>query len=179
MSSAPRQARRLPVVAERETLLRAERQLWSPGGWRANWHRGATVAGVLLALTGALLGFGQVAVPVGLDRGGYRVGNQVLSPAGIDAWAGDGAVVITHQAGATVGASAAIVHGAKVRGLCSMAENGLSEHCLFLVGSRSLTAVDVRQSGGWHRRYDNGTELDIPLVDGRPVPVPFAIGYPL
>jgi hypothetical protein len=179
VSEVPQQARRVPLLVERDTAVHQSDRIWRRGGWQANQHRVAIALGLLAALAGAWLGLSGTGPVVGLDQGGYRVGSEILSPTGASTYAGSGAVVISHASAQTVAGGSAVVRGKAVRGVCAMQDDGLKAHCLFFIGSSSVTCVDTKKGGEWERRYDTGQTARIPLAGGRSVPVPFAIGFPL
>jgi hypothetical protein len=61
-------------------------------------------------------------------------------------------------------------------GACALPRGGGTERCTFHLDGSTVGAADRFTNGGWDRRYDDGATVRIPLQDGRPVPVPFALG---
>lgn len=132
-----------------------------------------TLLGVAAAAAGALLGATPSTVTVGLDAAAYRVADVALPARGGGVYAGpEGAVVIQGP----IAAASTHLRGATALGSCRLAADRRSERCAFVLAGRRLTAEDRLTGGGWDRRYDDGTTARIGLSDGRPVPVPIALG---
>ena len=154
--------------------------------WRRDWStrldsRGRTalaLLGVAAAGTGAYLGAVPPAGTVGLDSGGYHVGGTTYTARGGGVYAGPaGAVVIVQEAGGQTRAGASThLDGAPMLGACALPRDGRTERCTFQLEGSRLGATDRLADGGWDRRYDDGATVRIPLQNGRPVPVPFALG---
>jgi hypothetical protein len=112
-----------------------------------------------------------------MDASGYRVGDVWLPAQGGGVYAGPaGAVVIAQVPEGTRAAGSTRLRGLPMRGACELARDRRSERCTFELGRRTLTAADVLRGGGWDRRYGDGQVVRIGLENGRPVPVPIAIG---
>jgi hypothetical protein len=154
--------------------------------WRRDWNarldsggRAAlALLGVAAAGTGAYLGAVPPTVTVGLDSGGYHVGGTTYPARGGGVYAGPaGAVLIVREADGRMRAGASThLDGAPMLGACTLPSDGGIERCTFKLQGRTLGATDRLTDGGWDRRYDDGAKVRIPLRNGRPVPVPFALG---
>jgi hypothetical protein len=133
----------------------------------------AAVLGLAAAAGGAVLGATPSPVTVGMDAGAYRVGDVTLPARGGGVYAGpEGAVVVDGPAAA----ASTRLRGVPMVGSCRLAADARSERCAFDLGGRRLTALDRLAGGAWERRYDDGTAVRIGLSDGRPAPVPIALG---
>ena len=136
-----------------------------------------TVAGMAAAVAGAALTALPSNASVGLDGGGYQVGDVRLAARGQGVYAGpEAALVLVEEAGAARAGASTHVNGERMVSGCRMPAGGRSEQCWFQIGGRTLSAEDRLQGGGWERRYDDGQRVRIELTSGRPLPVPFPVG---
>ena len=142
---------------------------------RAVWRWLAAVLALGSALAGTVLALTPPQVRVELTASQYRVGAASLPRVGADEYRGDGALVLRPQPdGTVIAAGDAVAGGAHVSGSCLEDADRRAERCVFDVGGRGLGAFDTWSSGAWHRRYDDGTVVDIQAT--APAPVPFAVG---
>lgn len=137
----------------------------------------SAVLGLAAAAAGAVLATVTPPVDVGLDADRYRVGNVILLARGGGVYAGaEGAVVIAGGADGLRASGSTRLHGERMLGSCRLTPDRRSERCSFVLGGRSLTAIDQLDRGGWNRRYQDGQTFRIQLDGGRAVPVPIALG---
>jgi hypothetical protein len=172
-----RNARNLPITVDRRTPAHLRRGVWTPGGWSANWHRLATLAGVTLGLVGGWLALQPATIDAGFTAGGYLLGGAVLAPAGASVYQGRGVLVLAADESGSRAGGSAVINGRKTRGTCYIDAGAGQERCVFLVGSRTTSSVDHLRGGAWHRRYDDGSTITIRLSGGRLAPVPFPLGF--
>jgi hypothetical protein len=136
---------------------------------------GMALAGVGLWLTGA-----PPPVAVSMDAAAYTVGGARLEARSAGVYeSSEGALVVRAQPGETRAAASATFNGAPMTGVCSWAGGAREERCVFKMGDRTLEAVDRRTASGWHRRYQDGREVDVQVRGGGPVPVPVPVPFPV
>jgi hypothetical protein len=136
-----------------------------------------SLGGMLAAAIGALLTAFPITISAGVDESSYRVGEVRLESRGSGVYSGAaGALVLVEDPGGALAGASTHVGGQRMVGNCRMAVDGRSERCWFRLGSRTLTAEDRLQNGGWERLYDDGGRIRIALQGGGPFPVPFAVG---
>jgi hypothetical protein len=162
---------RLPLPLGDRNPIRRYGRLWFVSG-RDRFRALLLAVGVTAAVSGGLLGARTPEVSVTANNEAYSLGTIRLPAQGNGIYSGpQGAVVIQEQ---RAGASTTL-HGLTVLGTCTLDPNGRSESCYFQLGNQALRATDQRTPTGWHRRYQDGQELDIALPNGT-VPVPFPLG---
>lgn len=171
------ETRNLPVTVDRLTPAHLRRRVWTPGGWSANWHRLATLAGLVCALAGAWLALEPPTIAAGFSAGGYRLGGVLLKPDGDSVYRGAGVLVLAAEEAGTRAGGSAVINGRHTRGTCYLDRGAGQERCVFLVGSRTTSSVDRFREGAWYRRYDDGGTIVIRLAGGRIAPVPFPVGF--
>lgn len=133
--------------------------------------------GLAAAAAGAILGTAPTAVSVGLDAGGYRIEDVVLSARGGGVYAGpQGAVIIPDGGDGRRASGSTRMHGQRMVGSCQVSLDRQSETCTFHMGGQTVLAFDGLQHGGWDRRYGDGQVIRIELEGGRPLPVPIPVG---
>ncbi|MHB8507139.1 MAG: hypothetical protein ACYDGR_00630 [Candidatus Dormibacteria bacterium] len=169
--------RRLPITVDRLTPARGLRRPWHAHSLASTWHRFATAAGVMLALLGAWIANQPPLVTAGFSGTSYVIEGARLEASGAGAYGGPAALVVVSDGSGDRAASSALVNGVKVRGLCFHGSGQASERCIFMVGKRSISAVDRRDGSGWLRRYDDGEQVVIHLLGNSTAPVPFLVGY--
>jgi hypothetical protein len=136
-----------------------------------------SLGGMIAAAIGALLTALPTEISAGLDGSTYRVGEVRLDSRGSGVYSGPaGALVLAEDSGGALAGASTHLEGQHMVGNCRIAVGGRSERCWFRLGSRTLTAEDRLQNGGWDRLYDDGGSIRIALTGGRPVPVPFPVG---
>ncbi|HZU18098.1 MAG TPA: hypothetical protein VFD01_16035 [Candidatus Dormibacteraeota bacterium] len=137
----------------------------------------AALAGVTLAVVGAVLASAEPQVEVQRTDHGYRLAGEVLTERGPGVYQGRrGGVLVVARVGVLVVAGAsAELNGRPVTGRCQLVPGG-DETCRFVVDGRPLAARDRRTGYGWHRRYSDGRTVAIHVVGGHDVPVPFPVG---
>jgi hypothetical protein len=134
-------------------------------------------AGMALAGLGLWLSGAPPPVAVSMDAAAYTVGGARLEARSAGVYASSqGALVVRAQAGETRAAASATFNGEPMTGVCSWSSGAPQERCLFRRGGRTLEAVDQRTPAGWHRRYQDGREVDLQVRGGGTVPVPFPVG---
>lgn len=133
--------------------------------------------GLGLAAVGLWLSISPGQVSVSEDASAYTIGDARLPATGDDAYAGPEGAVVVRREGRTVRAAASTtLNGRHMTGRCVWQRDENHESCQFNVEGRAVAATDTRTPTGWHRRYDDGEDVDIHVLSGGPVPVPFAVG---
>lgn len=148
--------------------------------WRPlleRWHVGATICGLGATLTGWSLSSAPPRYEVALTAAAYRIDSVVLERSGQDQYTGTAAALILEGSGGSEEAAAStMLDGRSMTGQCHVTASGNLETCRFRLGGSSIDAVDVRRENGWNRTYGDGRRVDIDVVAGSEVPVPFALG---
>lgn len=166
---------RLPIPIGGKDPIRRYRRAWFVRG-RDRLRLLLLALGVAAAVSGGLVGARPPVVSVRADSNAYTLGNVSLPAQGGGVYGGSqGAVVIENRLGSLSAGGATTLHGMQMRGSCALDFDRRGELCRFQLGDRSLLAQDTRTQDGWHRRYQDGQQVDIALPDGT-VPVPFALG---
>ena len=130
-------------------------------------------AGMALAGAGLWLTGSPTPVEVSLDQGAYTIGGARLDAQGAGVYQSEHGVVMIRG---TRSAASATLGNEHVTGTCTMGAASRSEHCRFTVNSRPVEAWDQRKDVGWHRKYEDGQEVDVKVEGGDPAPVPLPLG---
>jgi hypothetical protein len=137
-----------------------------------------TCLGVVAAAAGAVVSTLPGPVPVRATASTYEIGGSRLTATGPGVYRGPGgaALVVEERPGETRAGASAGLDGSHMTGNCVLLTRARVESCHFTLNGAALSAVDTWTGRGWHRRYGDGRTVDIAVADGRPVPVPFAVG---
>jgi hypothetical protein len=135
------------------------------------------LAGLALAAAGVWLSVTPPQIEVSETPAAYTVDGVRLSGQGPGTYAGPAGAVVVRDEGATIRAAASTtLNGHPMTGHCAWGRGAPWESCLFTLGGRTVTATDTRTPSGWHRRYDDGHQIDILVKSDHTVLVPFPIG---
>jgi hypothetical protein len=126
------------------------------------------LAGAGLWLTGS-----PTPVEVSLNQDAYTIGGARLDAQGGGVYQSEHGVVIVRGNRAAASATLGNEHAT---GACDIGPGSSTQHCRFTVNGRPVESWDQRTDSGWHRRYDDGEEVDIKVEGGGAAPVPFPLG---
>lgn len=133
------------------------------------------LVGVLLAAGGLYLGAVTPRVEVSVTDRAYTIDGVSLAARGGGVYQGTAGVVVLRYQGETLeGAASATSAGEPMTAHCAGVMRG-TERCTFQIGPRTLHAIDRWRGGSWSRVYDNGKRVELPIRQGRPVPVPVPV----
>lgn len=121
----------------------------------------------------------------GRDAAGVHVDGLTLTPAvqsvaGTQIFTGAAAMVITTASGVIRGGAVMTWNGVSATGRCTLRRDaaGVSETCMYSMGTTRLTSVDRfdATTRTWKRRYGDGVEITMTVPTGTQlIPVPFPL----
>lgn len=139
----------------------------------------AGAGGAWLSTSSRTFEAGQDAAGVHID--GLTLEPTVQSDASTQIFTGAATMVITTSPGVTRGGAVMTWNGVSATGRCALRRDaaGVSETCMYSMGTRWLTSVDRfdATTRTWKRRYNDGVEVTINVPTGAvlmPVPFPLA-----
>jgi hypothetical protein len=147
-----------------------------------------TVAGLISAGLGVVVGTSPMTIEVYGDASAIHIGSSVLQRAGTPAvlgsrlYVGDASIVMVPDQHGWRAAGVTTVDGKAARGTCRFEEtaNGAAESCVFTLGVQTLKATDAfdASNGRWRREYVDGVTVifRVPSQYG-PVPIPIPLGH--
>jgi hypothetical protein len=151
-------------------------------------HRTAPLLTIALAASaiGVWLSAGSPEFQVGSDAAGLHVDGVTLSPvaesvAGTRIFSGAATIAITTASGVVRAGSVMTWNGSLATGRCVLRRSpaGASETCVYSIGTRRLTSVDLFVVGTntWRRRYSDGVDITIGVSTAATlIPLPFPFG---
>lgn len=151
-------------------------------------HRTAPLLALALvaSASGVWLSADPPAFEVGMDAAGLHVDGVTLlraaeSVAGTQIFTGAATVAITTTSGVIRAGSVMTWNGVLTTGRCELRRGpaGASETCMYSLGTRRLTSVDlfVTSTRTWRRHYSDGVDITIGVsAPAALIPLPFPFG---